>query len=195
MHGLARALARDRRGSAIIEAALIFPLLVTLMLGMFEVSQYVRANGRVTNAATTIADLVGQQGSITGGTSGILGSFCQAGKYVMAPFSTSGTSGNAGAFSAAIASVTNNSGTVSVDWESDASCSVSATALGSAATSLATSPTNLVPNAGDTVIVVKVTYVYSGVTKAILPGSFTFSQIAFARPRSGLTVTCTSSCS
>lgn len=191
-----RRLAEDRRGTALLEAALIFPLMVTMLLGTFELSQYVRANGRVTNAASAIADLVAQQAStITGGSSGVLGNFCKAGKLMMAGFSTSGGAGQAGAFSAAIASVTNNSGTAAVDWESDASCGISATALGSGAVTLAKSPTNMVPNSGDSVIVVKVTYLYAGATQAILPGTFTLSQIAFARPRSGLTVTCTSPCS
>ncbi len=189
-------LAGDRRGTALLESALIFPLMVTMLLGTFELTQYVRANGRVTNAASAIADLVAQQSSdITGGSSGVLGNFCKAGKFVMTPFATSGASGQLGAFTAAIVSVTNNSGTVSKDWESDASCGVSATALGSSAVTLATSPSNMVPSSGDSVIVVKVTYVYGGVTRAILPGTFTLSQIAIARPRTGTPVTCTAPCS
>ena len=188
-------LARDRRAAAMVEAALIFPLLATMLLGTFELSQYVRATARVTNAATAIADLVAQQSAaITGGSTGVLGNFCKAGKFVMTPFATAGTAGQVGAFAAAIASVTNNAGTASVDWESDAACGISATALGATATTLATSPTNTVPNAGDSVIVVKVTYLYKGVTQSILPGTFTLSQITLARPRSGTTVSCTSPC-
>lgn len=191
-----RTLAADRRGTALLEAALIFPLMVTMLLGTFELSQYVRANGRVTNAASAIADLVAQQGSgISGGSSGVLGNFCKAGKLMMTPFPTSGGAGQAGAFTAAIVSVTNNSGTAAVDWESDAGCGVGATALGTSAVTLATSPTNMVPNSGDSVIVVKVTYLYAGATQAILPGTLTLSQIALARPRSGTTVSCTSPCS
>lgn len=189
-------LRRDRRGVAATEAALIFPVMVTMLLGTFEVSQYVRACARVTNAAVSIADLVAQQTTaITGSSTGVLGNFCKAGKFVMTPFATGGTAGNVGAFAAAIASVTNNAGTASVDWESDAACGISATALGSTAVTLATSPTNLVPNAGNSVIVVKVTYLYAGVTRRILSGTFTLSQIAFSVPRSGTTVSCTSPCS
>jgi len=43
--------------------------------------------------------------------------------------------------------------------------------------------------------VVKVTYLYKGVTQSILPGTFTVSQVALARPRSGTTVSCTAPCS
>jgi Flp pilus assembly protein TadG len=191
-----RTLARERRAVAMVEAALIFPLMATMLLGTFELSQYVRATGRVTDAANAIADLVAQQSAaITGGSTGVLGSFCKAGKFVMTPFATAGTAGQVGAFAAAIASVTNNAGTAAVNWESDAACGISATALGATAVSLATSPANMVPNASDSVIVVKVTYLYKGVTQSILPGTFTLSQIALARPRSGTTVSCTAPCS
>lgn len=186
----------DRRAVALVEAALVFPILLTLLLGTYEVSAYVRANGRMTDAASAMADLIAQQtNGVTGGTSGVLGSFCKAGKFVMTPFAAAGTSGQAGAFSAAMASVTNRSGTASLDWESDASCSVSATALGATATTLATSSVNQVPNAGDSIIVVKVTYIYSGLLQLILPGNFVLSQVAFARPRGNATISCSSPCS
>jgi Flp pilus assembly protein TadG len=191
-----RAFGADRRAAALVEAALIFPILLTLLLGTFEVSAFVRANGRLTDAASAIADLIAQQtNGLTSGTSGVLGSFCKAAKFVMTPFSAAAASGQPGAFSAAMASVTNQSGTVLVDWESDASCSVSATALGASAKTLATSSVNQVPNAGDSIIVIKVTYIYSGLLQVILPGNFVLSQVAFARPRGNATISCTSPCS
>lgn len=193
---LLRAFSADRRATALVEAALVFPILLTLLLGSYEVSAFVRANGRMTDAASAIADLIAQQlNQVTSGTSGVLGSFCKAGRFVMTPFAVTGTAGQAGAFSAAMASVTNQSGTVSLDWESDASCSVTATALGAAAKTLATASVNQVPNAGDSIIVVKVTYVYSGLTQLILPGNFVLSQVAFARPRGNATISCVSPCS
>jgi Flp pilus assembly protein TadG len=191
-----RALRQDCRAVALIEAALIFPIMLVMLLGTFEVSSFVRANGRLTDAATAIADLIAQQtNGVTGGTAGVLGSFCKAGKFVMTPFPATGASGQSGAFSAAMASVTNQSGTASLDWESDASCSITATALGATATTLATASVNQIPNAGDSVIVVKVTYIYSGLLQMILPGNFVLSQIAFARPRGNATISCTSPCS
>jgi len=186
----------DRRGSVLIESAIIFPVMVVMLLGTYEVAELVRANGQVGNAATELADLVAQQtNGVTGGTAGVLGSFCSAGKLVMTPYAASGTSGQAGAFSVAVASVTNTSGKAAVDWESDKSCTVAATALGTSAVTLATSPTNLVPNAGDSIIVVKVTYVYDGLVHMVVPGKYTMSQVAFARPRGLSTISCTSSCS
>lgn len=186
----------DCRATALVEAALLFPILLTLLLGTYEVSAFVRATGRMTDTASAIADLIAQQtNGVTSGTSGVLGNFCKAGKFVMTPFPAAAASGQAGAFSAAMASVTNRSGTASLDWESDASCSVTATALGATAATLATSSVDQVPNAGDSVIVVKVTYIYRGLLQVILPGNFVLSQVAFARPRSNATVSCSSPCS
>ncbi len=200
MRHLLRSLMRHNRGSAAIEVALVAPIMGIIIIGMYQGAQLERADMMLSNAAAAIADLVAQQvNGVTGGTSGSLGNFCYAAKKMMTVFPTTGTSGNAGAFSVAIASVTNyTSGGVKIDWESDGSCTVTATALGSAASSIVQSPTNLIPTAGspygDSVIVVHATYIYSSVIQYILPGLFTFTQDAFARPRGDAPISCTSPC-
>lgn len=192
---------RGKRGNAAIEFALVAPIMVTIMYGMYEGAQLVRASKNLSNAAAAMADLIAQQiNGVTSGTSGVLGHFCYAGRLMMTPFPASGTTaGAANAFSAAMVSVTNyTSGGVTVDWESDASCLVTATALGAGAKTLATSPTNLLPNAGtpgDSVIIVKATYIYSSAIQYVLPGLFTLTQTSFSRPRNNATISCTSPCS
>jgi len=200
MRHLLRSLLRHNRGTAAIEFALVAPIMAIIMIGMYQGAQIERADMMLSNAAAAIADLVGQQvNGVTGGTSGSLGNFCYAAKKMMTVFPTNGTAGNAGAFSVAIASVTNyTAGGVKIDWESDGSCTVTATALGSAASSIVTSPTNLIPTAGspygDSVIVVHATYIYSSVIQYILPGLFTLTQDAFARPRGNAPISCPSPC-
>lgn len=200
MRRLLRSLLRHNRGSAAIEFALVAPIMGIIMIGMYQGAQLERADMMLSNAAAAIADLVAQQvNGVTGGTSGSLGNFCYAARKMMTVFPTTGTSGTAGAFSVAIVSVTNyTSGGVTINWESDGSCTVTATALGSAATTIVTSPTNLIPNAGspygDSVILVHATYIYSSVIQYILPGLFTMTQDAFARPRGDAPITCTSPC-
>ena len=202
-------LGADRRGVAAVELALVAPLLLTMGLGTYEAAEVFRASMLVADAAQTIADLASQQvGGVTDTTSGSLGNFCTAGKRVMTPFPTAGSSGNAGAFTAAIVSVTNNSGTAAVDWEADSACSVSATAFATSALSYATqaipngtlpgcaqsgSTINLVPCSGDSVIVVHVTYHYNGPIQFVLPsllGAIVLTETAYARPRGGATITC-----
>ncbi|WP_206951710.1 TadE/TadG family type IV pilus assembly protein [Trinickia acidisoli] len=197
MHG-AR-FARDSRGTAALEFALVLPVVLAILFGIYEVVQDVRANMQLSNAAVSIADMVAQQsGGVTSGASGSIGYFCRAGELMMTPFPTGATSG-VGTFSVAVASVTNYSGSgATVDWESDASCSAAATAIGSAAITLATSPTNLVPNAGrpgDSVIVVQVSYHYRSAIQYLLPIDTVLTKTAFARPRGDEPIACTSPCS
>jgi len=201
MRHLLRSLMRHNSGSAAIEFALVAPIMGIIMIGMYQGAQIERADMMLSNAAAAVADLVGQQvNGVTGGTSGSLGNFCYAARKMMTVFPTTGSSlGTNGAFSLAIASVTNyTAGGVTVDWESDGSCTVTATALGAAAKTIVTSPTNLIPTAGspygDSVIVVHATYIYSSVIQYILPGLFTMTQDAFARPRGDAPISCTSPC-
>jgi Flp pilus assembly protein TadG len=193
----------NNRGVASIEFAIVLPVMLSLLFATYELTQYVRAQLKVDSAAQAIADMVAQQAAgVTSGTSGSLGNFCSAGGLMMTPLpvGTSGTSSNsAGAFTLAVASVTNyTSGGVTIDWESDRSCTATATALGSGATTLATSPTNLIPTAGtpgDSVIIATVTYVYDSPIQYFFPGLITLTHTAFARPRNDGVVTCGTPCS
>jgi len=60
-----RSLARDRRGVAFTEFALIAPLFLGFMLSAIECANFVMANFKVQRLATMMADLVAQSG--TGG--------------------------------------------------------------------------------------------------------------------------------
>jgi Flp pilus assembly protein TadG len=204
------ALGRDRRSIAAVELALVAPVLLTLTLGTYEVAEIFRASMLVAYAAQSIADMTAQQiGGVSDTTSGSLGNFCTAAKRVMNPFPTTGSSGNPGAFSAAIVSVTNDAGTVGIDWESDVACNVTAGSFANQALSYATqaipngtlpscaqsgAPIDLIPCDGDSVILVQVSYHYNGAIHFVLPtllGSLVLTQTAYARPRGNTTITCT----
>jgi Flp pilus assembly protein TadG len=58
-------LARDQSGNALIEAALVFPILIALFLGVSEFSEAFTASRRVAAAAHTAADLVARSTSVT----------------------------------------------------------------------------------------------------------------------------------
>lgn len=59
--GLIRCILRCRRGASTVEAALIIPVLVALLLGMVEITNYLEATRKATSAAQTVADLVAQE--------------------------------------------------------------------------------------------------------------------------------------
>jgi len=52
-----RGIAKDVRGSILIEAAFVFPVLLLLLLGVFEVGSYSLLNLKLQNAAMNVADL------------------------------------------------------------------------------------------------------------------------------------------
>ena len=60
-------LARDQSGNILVEAALVFPILIGLLLGVSEFSEAFTASRRVAAAAHTAADLVARSTSVTAG--------------------------------------------------------------------------------------------------------------------------------
>ena len=182
----------DNRGVAALEFAVVAPVLVLLLVGMAEITTRFRVQMKVNHTAGLLAKMVAQQApSVTGSSTGSLANLCTGAKLAMTPFPST-------SFAGAIASVTttaSGSGThTSLDWESDTSCATTATAIGSAAaTGIATS-SGLVPDAGDSLIIVRVSYVYTPTMRLILPASTTLTQTIYVRPRANTTITC-SKCS
>jgi len=175
MRGNLHKLLGNQRGTALIEFAMILPIMITLFMGIFEVTRVMSAYMRVANAAQVMADMVAQQSSV-GDTSSSMTDFCNGSQASMTPYA--GTS-----LKVAVASVTNTNGTVTLNW-SDVTCN-SATAI-SNPTSLASS---LVPNTNDGVIIVQATYAYTSPISYVLQSSYTLTQTAYARPRNVTTVT------
>jgi Flp pilus assembly protein TadG len=58
-------LARDQSGNILVEAALVFPVLVMLLFGVSEFSEAFTASRRIAGAANTAADLVARMPSLT----------------------------------------------------------------------------------------------------------------------------------
>jgi len=168
-----RRFSADQSGAVAIEFALILPILVTLFFGCFELSQVLQVNNKLQVASATLAQLVAEQNAVT---SSAIADFCIGARLVMTPFPGA-------AMKAAIASVTNTDGTTKVqDWQ-DTSCG-GAGAMGNAV-SLAAA---MVPNSGDTLIVVSASYNYTSPLSYALGAHFNMAQVAFARPRTNTTV-------
>jgi len=168
-------LIRNQGGTALIEFALILPIMVSLFLGVFEVTRYVAADMRLANAAQVMADMVAQQTNVSD-TATSMTDFCNASKDSMYPL--------AGAsLKVAVASVTHYSSGTSQDW-SDVTCNT-ATAIANSTTLAST----LIPNVNDSVIIVQATYAYTSPISYVPKSSYTMTQSAFARPRNVTTVT------
>ena len=171
----------DRSGAALVEFAIILPVLLLLFLGTFEATRVVRVMMKVSNAAQTYANMIAAPLSASLSVSN-LSDFCSGAGLVMTPFSSS-------PFSAAAAGLSSADGaTWTQVWHDTTHCgtgvsSISGTSLASGITPRST---------GDAVIVVKAQYSYSSPVVYVLPGSQTLNSTAFARPRSNASVSCSS---
>jgi Flp pilus assembly protein TadG len=163
---------RGRDGVVAVEFALIMPTLVVLFIGTFEASNLVRVKMKFDEAAPAIANLVALQNPSSTGT--LTSDFCTAASYMLSPYTTSG-------LNVEVASVTNHNGTSTVDWT--ATCNNLSNPQSN--TTLAS---GLVPNSGDSVIVVQTTYTYTAPVHMILGASYTFNNDGFARPRGNTTI-------
>ena len=173
MQRRARNLLTQQDGTALIEFALVLPIMITLFLGVFEGTRVVAASMRLANAAQSVADMIAQQSNIT---STMMTNFCNGGQLSMTPLSGS-------SLKVAVAEVTNHGSSRVVDWN-DTSCN-SATTI-SNATTLATT---LVPNVNDSVVIVQATYAYTSPISYVLSKSYTLTQTAYQRPYNVGTIT------
>jgi hypothetical protein len=76
-------LCRDQRGVAALEMAITLPFLLTLMLGVLEISNFVLATQRTEKMAYTVADLVSQNDAVT---TTELNAILAASSEIMKPF-------------------------------------------------------------------------------------------------------------
>ncbi|MGA3306128.1 MAG: TadE/TadG family type IV pilus assembly protein [Stellaceae bacterium] len=165
-------LIRNQYGTVLVEFAFVAPIMITLFMGVFEVTRVVAADMRLANAATIMAEMVAQQTTVSHATSSSIPDFCNGGKLAMTPLASS-------AFQANIVSVTNYSSGRAVDWN-DTTCGGPTAMSSTTAKSLATTVT---PNTNDSVIIVQVTYAYTSPISYILKSSYTLTQTSYARPR------------
>ncbi len=176
----------DSRGVAALEFALLIPVLVTLFFGLFAVSHFVRAKMLLSSTASSMASMVASQITIT---SASLSDFCKGGiaatggvQLVMRPYAGSG-------LSMSIISYTKQSdSTLKKDWEYNSACQAAATSLNTDIVKTGVA-TPLLPNPGDSVVIVQANYGYTSLYSSII-SNMTLSQQAFARPRYS-TIACT----
>lgn len=177
-HPATRRIWSDRRGVAAIEFAIIGTLLMTATLGFFEIVQIVRAQTYLSSAVANMAEQIAAQNGVPIAS---LNDYCGGARLTMASYPTT-------RLAMAVASVTkpNAGANAARDWEYDAACPTTAAAIGSGTAAGLGGP--MVPNPGDSVIIIKASYRYDPPINVIL-SSITLTQTVFARPIRG-SVTC-----
>ena len=160
-------------GAAAIEFALLAPVMIAMFFGVVEFSAAVDCRTRVTNMASTAADLVAQDTVISPAD---MTNVFAALNAIVFPFSSATSK-------IVISSIVDNgSGGGKVDW-SDAQNGPARTPGSSV-----TVPAGLI-SSGGSVILAEVTYTYSSPTTVVLIGAVTMSNSFYAHPRRSAKVT------
>ena len=163
---------KQKSGVSSVEFALIAPLMITIFLGLVELSDGLTATRKVASATSTAADLIGR--TKTASNSDIADVF-SATRAILEPYDTSSVV-------VRISSViVNLDASTSVGW-SDA---LNTTALTEGDTYVLPSGVGF---PGGSVIVTEVAYTHMGIIGHILGSPRTYSDIFFVQPRRSLQV-------
>jgi Flp pilus assembly protein TadG len=189
---LLRELWRKRGGTASIEFAVALPALLVMFMGVFEVSQALLVYMKVIDVADTVSDLVAQQTKVQ---SSDIDNYYIAGQLVMTPSAGAGL----GLY---VASVTFDpaTGAAAVAWEvtrggaapmTNAAADLAATNAPNGPLGLACPSVSAIPC--DSVIMAQASYTYNSLLSYLIQKPITMSSVVFSRPRSVLSIPCTSS--
>lgn len=144
---------RDDRGVAAVEFALTLPILVTLLLGVYEVSRYIIMNQKVDRVAYTVSDVVSQQTSVSKSQ---LNNILYAATEIMKPY----TFGSNGVVIISSVTQTTDTGPATVRWQYKGGGTLNRSSKIGQVSGTATLPTGFTLNKSDNVIVAEVFYNY-----------------------------------
>lgn len=199
---------KAKDGLAAVEFALLLPVMIVLFFGVVEVSLALSARADVASTASTGADLVAQESTIT---STDMANVFSAVTTIMYPFTYSGTS----TMTVTIYSIVDDGkkGTAGkVAWScqwSNGAVSVGPTTVptdGYGATGNVTNGGQMIANANlvngtatyggsGSIIISKVDYNYSTPTTKVVTGPIQMSSIFYAKPRRVASIAKPSACS
>lgn len=162
----ARAWARNERGIAATEFALILPFLLLILMGVIELTNAMLAERKLLNSVQSAVDLIGQRGSIT---TAELNEIFAAARLTVSPLDTA-------VFSLGVASVRYNdtTGDPVLDWTgsdnggSVANPTVKAEGRG---------------EAGASIVIVTGNYIYTPLIPLIIPVNIILTETSYMRPR------------
>lgn len=152
---------------AAVEFAMVLPVMVTIYLGMVEVSTGVSADRKVTLLSRSLADLTAQKKTLT---SAQVGNIFDAAAAVLSPYAAADAQ-------MVISSVkVDNEGVAKIAW----SCQRNGTAHG--ANTEIELPDGLAVN-NTTLILAEVTYPFTPVIGYVLSGTIELEEKTYMRPR------------
>ena len=173
-------LARDRRGAAAVEFALVVPFMALVYMGGSDTAIAVSINRKIHNAAGTIGDLVGQ---VKATTPSQLNGLFDVTASLMQPYS-------ANAIFLRITQVKiDASGKATVDWTKSRNTLVGTQAIKAGDTY--TLPTQFSAEKDANIIVAEAYYSYETLGGYGLIGPIVMGETSYHTPRLGNAITCT----
>jgi len=171
--------ARDTRGAAAIEFALVTPLMLTMYFGMVELSSGVAIDRKVTMVSHTLSDLVAQATAVTNSD---ISNVFNASAAMMTPYLASPLT--ARVTEVAIDNTGKATVTCSRAWTSSGGVSSGYTQNAVVTSSI---PAGLIVN-NTSLIWSEVSYVYTPTIGYVVKSAVTLSDQFFARPRQSTSV-------
>ena len=160
----------SEQGVAAVEAALVFPLLLTLLLGTFDMGNGILANQKAIRASQVTADLIARSSSVD---TAMIDDAIQAGELAFTPLPSD-------TFGVDIVSISfDDDAEPNIEWRDTRNMAPISDVLTRVA-SLA--------EAGDGVLVVVVEYEFEPLFAGFVIDNIPMQEIAFARGRTGAVI-------
>jgi Flp pilus assembly protein TadG len=176
MH-LARRMRRDHRGVAAVEFAMIFPIMSMLFIGAIEFSQALTVDRRVTQSASSVADLIARAPE-SGMTAAEIDGAMRIIEQLVAPYDVSRLTVK---IISVRATASGGGLTYTVDWSRD---STGGTPYARGSTYTGYLDTSLLDKAGSTVIIGEATYNYVPlIFHYFITEAFDLKEEFFLKPR------------
>lgn len=162
---------KGKEGVAAVEAAMIFPIMLTLFLGVFDAGNAILANQKTVRASQVVADIITRSSVVS--TADVT-SAIDAGRLALEPLDST-------SFGVDIVSIRfDEDANSSIEWRETVNMSSLPDALG-AVTAL--------EDEDEGVVMVSVKYIYTPLFSSFISGPFTMNEVAFSRGRSTPVVT------
>ncbi len=173
---------KAKDGLAAVEFALLLPVMITLFFGVVEVSLALICRGDVTNVASTVADLIAQESTVS---TGDMTNVFSAANAILYPYPTSAA--QITVTSVIYDTTTNSLTSGKVDW----SCTRNGTQR--AKNSTVALPSAMMTTGGS-VIVSEISYTYSSPTTKVITGPKVMTNTFYTKPRRVTAIAGPSSC-
>lgn len=157
----------SQRGSVLVEAAIVLPVLIVMLLGMVEFGEAFTVSRKNAQVARTVADLFAQQ---TNMTTAQANDIAKVSTTILQPYSATPSG-------LRVSSIIQNAKNATVQWSQSWG---TLSALGQ--NSAFTLPAGLISQGG-TIIVAEASYAFTPVIGSFLTGGVTFDALAYYVPR------------